>query len=189
MRKFGPLDSFDQEYAVEGSAADQIAADAPPDLQGVPNATKFQATAVSSNFLAAITLAAAGIPIFPVKLYQPAGATSFNKQPLIRGWQSGATADTDQVRKWWHKFPHAVPGIPCGHPNLNLVVVDVDRHDGGHDGVGAFQDLIDQRQRLPAHPTVETAGGGGTIMFSANPRVSRLATAPATSPKELMYAV
>ena len=169
--------------------------DVPPDLQGVPNAAKspssqavLEATALSSNFHTAIALSAVGIPVFPVKLHQPTGATRCNKKPLIAGWKSAATTDTNQIRAWWSKFPRAAPGVPCGHPNLNLVVVDVDRHDDGHDGVGAFQ-YLEITTSTFQHIQRSKPPVAVTTTFSVSPRVSRLVTGLVTSPKELMCAV
>src|ERR1700730_12918914 len=98
MSMSGPSDPIQQEPATKGAASDGIDAGTPPRSTEASNEANLpppqpepQTAPVSSNFEAAIALSSAGIPIFPVKLYQPTGATKFNKKPLIKGWQAGGT--------------------------------------------------------------------------------------------------
>jgi hypothetical protein len=110
---------------------------------------------INANLEAALALAAAGIRIFP------AGA---DKRPLISGWQEAATSDRDIIEDWWRRAPYALPAIPCG-PN-NLIVIDLDRHPGGPDGVVAFKRLVETHGGLPACPIVRTPNGGLHIYFA-----------------------
>jgi hypothetical protein len=120
--------------------------------------------AMSTNLAVALELAAAGIPIFPAGVFQR-GSTKWQKRPLIDEWQKSATTDREQIRQWWRRYPSAVPGIWCGHPDLNFIMLDPDRH-GGPDGVEAFAQLIcDEIGELPPHPTTQTAGGGYHHIF------------------------
>src|SRR5262245_51036555 len=78
------------------------------------------ATAVSAdnpNLTAALSLASAGLPVFPVGL---------DKRPLLVGWQEKASTDDEQIRQWWGSYPTALPAIVVGR--AGLVVIDCDRH-------------------------------------------------------------
>jgi len=78
---------------------------------------------------AALTLAAAGVPVFPCV---PGG-----KQPLTnRGFQD-ASADQQQVTSWWRRWPDANLALPTGAAS-GVDVVDVDVHAGGS-GYPAFE--------------------------------------------------
>ena len=67
----------------------------------------------------------------------PAGA---DKRPLFAGWQEIATTERDVISDWWRRAPYALPAIPCG--TNALVVIDLDRHGNGSDGVSAFKALV-----------------------------------------------
>src|SRR5258706_7247770 len=64
------------------------------------------------------------------------------------GATDGAVGE-EEPAAWWRKLPlrlglpahRPVPGIWCGHPTLDWLVVDADRH-GGPDGVSAFDALV-----------------------------------------------
>lgn len=114
------------------------------------------------NLGAALGLAAAGIAVFPA-IVKPGNGAGWDKQPLIKGWQSKATTDRSEINGWWRQWPHAVPGIPLkGH-----VVVDADRH--GTDGVEALDELVAIHGDLPLGPVTETAGGGLHYVFRQPP--------------------
>ena len=85
----------------------------------------------SPNLAAALALADAGVKIFPAGV---------DKRPLFSGWQEIATTEGDIIADWWHRAPHALPAIPCGVNGL--LVIDLDRHGNGSDGVSAFKELI-----------------------------------------------
>jgi hypothetical protein len=112
----------------------------------------------NANLEAALALATAGLRIFP------AGA---DKRPLFKDWQSIATSDLDIIHDWWRRAPYALPAIPCG-PN-NLVVLDLDRHPGGADGVVAFKQLVEAHGGLPPCPMVRTPNGGGLHVYFRQP--------------------
>jgi RecA-family ATPase len=120
---------------------------------------------MSANLAVALELASAGIAVFPARVFKaPSG--KWQKRPLVNEWQERATTDHEQIRCWWRGHPGAVPGIWCGHPDLDLVVIDTDRHDGGADGVEAFAQLVcDEIGELPPHPITQTAGGGYHHIF------------------------
>lgn len=73
---------------------------------------------------AALWYAQQGIAVFPI--------TVGGKSPLIPKSQGGhgckdATTDTDQIRAWWSKHPHANIGLATG---LTFDVVDIDGPQG-----------------------------------------------------------
>ena len=126
----------------------------------------------AANLAAMLGLAGAGIPTFPARLDWNAEARKWDKQPAIIGWKKAATTDPEIVRRWLRDLPRKlglpayrlVPGIWCGHPVLDLVVVDADRH-GGADGVSAFDALVAEHGGLPVGPITATAGDGFHYIF------------------------
>jgi Bifunctional DNA primase/polymerase, N-terminal len=131
----------------------------------------------AANLEAMLKLASAGVPVFPARLDWNAEAKKWDKQPAITGWKKAATTDPDIIRRWWRDLPRKlglpayrlVPGIWCGHPALDLVVVDADRH-GGPDGVSALNALVaEPGNELPAGPRTLTAGSGVHYVFRQPP--------------------
>ena len=113
----------------------------------------------SPNLAAALALANAGVKIFPAGV---------DKRPLFSGWQEIATTEGDIIADWWHRAPHALPAIPCGVNGL--LVIDLDRHGNGSDGVRAFKELIVRHGALPPGvPTVRTPNNGFHLYFRQPP--------------------
>ena len=83
--------------------------------------------------VAARSLAAAGVPVFPCVVE--------GKRPLTRRGFLDASSDPARVAAWWSRTPSANIGIPTGAAS-GVVVVDVDVH-GPHDGRAAFQRATD----------------------------------------------
>src|SRR5262249_10706711 len=108
------------------------------------------------NLAAALSLAAAGLPIFP------AGP---DKRPLLAGWQEKASTEEEQIRQWWDSYPAALPAIVVGR--AGLVVIDCDRHPGGNDGIKAFNELVSANSAKLANvpPMTRTARGGAHLFF------------------------
>jgi hypothetical protein len=107
------------------------------------------------NLDVALGLVDAGVHIFP------AGT---DKRPLLRGWQEKASTEPEQILKWWHDHPTALPAIVVGR--ASLVVIDCDRHPGGDDGIKAFNQLLSVNGGRLAHvPMTRTAGGGAHLFF------------------------
>ena len=107
----------------------------------------------------ATRFAAAGIPIFPCK---PA-----EKRPLTEHGFHDATADAEQVRRWWARWPEANIGMPTGCAS-GLEVVYIDVH-GRVRGFAAFElarreGLVDRWQAL-----VKTASGGMHAYYPVDP--------------------
>ncbi len=85
------------------------------------------------NLHVALTLAEAGIPIFPAEMVANIGRQGTTKKPCVKDWQAKATTDPKTIRGWWTKFPQAFPGIPTG-PISGLALLDLDVKDG-RDGI------------------------------------------------------
>ena len=105
----------------------------------------------------ALALAAAGIAIFPVKVFRDASG-KWKKRLVVKGWQNAASCDPDQIRRWWDEFQDAVPGIESGE--AGLVVIDADRHEDGVDGVAGFAGLVAGHSDPNPHLKTSTAGAG-----------------------------
>ena len=54
-----------------------------------------------------------------------------------------ATADAEQIRRWWKQYPQANVAIATGG---GLAVIDIDPRHGGDD---AFDELVARMGRLP----------------------------------------
>src|SRR5499427_3311606 len=104
--------------------------EAAPGQRGLTT-TKTNSVNDQPNLSAALSLAAAGLPVFP------AGP---DKRPLLAGWQEKASTEEEQIRKWWDRHPTALPAIVV--VRAGLVVIDCDRHPGGNDGIKAFNRLL-----------------------------------------------
>lgn len=103
---------------------------------------------------AALNLARAGIPVFPVDA---------KKRPLVK-WKGAAVTSESQIRKWWERWPDAMPAFPTGEPS-GIAVLDLDRKDG-KDGVEALRELGFE----PESPfVVETTSGGLHLWFEHKP--------------------
>ncbi|MFT8396001.1 bifunctional DNA primase/polymerase [Propionibacterium sp.] len=109
--------------------------------------------------LAARSLAAAGVPVFPCLVE--------GKRPLTRRGFLDASNDPEQVAAWWSRTPGANIGIPTGAPS-GVVVVDVDVH-GDHDGRAAYQRATDAGLVDGAGLLVRTPTGGAHVYFPATP--------------------
>ena len=130
------LDNFQSNLNMQGTSVTASAADNP-------------------NLAAALSLAAAGLPVFP------AGP---DKRPLLVGWQDKASTEEGQIRNWWLTNPAALPAIIVGR--VGLVVIDCDRHPGGNDGIKAFNRLVSTNGgKLVNMPMTRTAGGGAHLFF------------------------
>jgi hypothetical protein len=109
----------------------------------------------SPNLTTALSLAAAGLPVFP------AGP---HKRPLLAGWQEKASTEEEQIRRWWDTYPTALPAIVVGR--AGLLVIDCDRHPGGDDGIAAFNRLLSANGGSLANvPMTKTARGGAHLFF------------------------
>ncbi|MET8520827.1 bifunctional DNA primase/polymerase [Nocardioides sp. NPDC004968] len=112
---------------------------------------------------AALTLALAGVPVFP--------CASGGKEPLTAHGFHSASNEPRQVHQWWSRMPQANIGIPTGSAS-GLVVVDVDVHRGG-DGFRAFSRVTEMGLTQRWAWLVRTPSGGMHAYFAATPGVEQ----------------
>src|SRR5262245_37556461 len=153
VRHFGTRKSYVHDWIADSAAGDAVMENGPSNLDAI-------ASSFCSNLDAALSLADAGLFVFPANVSLPNGSEKWVKKPWIVGWQNNASTDPSQIRQWWLTYPHAVPGIELGRSGL--VVLDGDRH-GGPDGVTALNELLGVD--TPRHPISLTAGGGEHHIF------------------------
>src|SRR5262245_57392911 len=79
---------------------------------------------------AALALAARGWRVFPVHVTvdgacscRKAECRDTGKHPRISAWQKQATSDSNQIERWWQRWPDANIGVATGG---GLTVVDLD---------------------------------------------------------------
>ncbi len=129
--------------------------------QSLPRGAALADNSLSANLIIARSLAIVGIPVFPARVRQD--GQRWQKAPLISGWRKKASTDLLQIERWWRQFPDAVAGIELGRSKL--VVIDLDRHGGGADGVDAFQKLQANGGDLPSCPQSQTPSDGFHLFF------------------------
>jgi putative DNA primase/helicase len=107
---------------------------------------------------AALAFAALGIPVFPCDWSE-----EHRKRPLVTGGFHVATTDEAQIRRWWHRWPDALIGVPTGRASGAVVLdIDVKRPEAnGFDSLDALGFPI-----LPETPMVHTASGGLHLYFA-----------------------
>ncbi len=124
-------DEIDPDWVASGPASAPPATNRPP-----------------ISLTAALTLAAAALPVFPC---------GTNKRPLIKAGRefSNATTDPDRIRAMWRQAGAAAKliGVPCG-PASGFDALDVDPKNGGH----LWE--AEHRLRLPETRIYETPSGG-----------------------------
>lgn len=97
----------------------------------------------------AASYARMGLKVFPLR--------ERGKEPLSGSHGlHDATADPDQIVRWWTGNPSANVGIPCD----GMMVLDFDRHEGNPDGLAALEAWEFEHGKLPDTAKVETGGGG-----------------------------
>lgn len=108
-----------------------------------------------ANLQAALSLAKNDFYIFPARP---------NKSPYIKDWPSSGSRDESVIREWWHNFPDAIPGLPCGANGIFVIDCDI-RED--INGVEAWQQIA-ARMALDysACPIIATPSGGQHIYFT-----------------------
>jgi hypothetical protein len=99
---------------------------------------------------AALRYSARNIPVFPCRPQ--------SKVPLTSRGFLDASAEQAQVWRWWHRWPTANIGIPCG-PRSQWLVVDVD----GDPGEATWAAL--EREHGPAPTLTAITGRGRHLIF------------------------
>lgn len=87
-----------------------------------------------------------------------------DKVPHIKDWVNQASRDSAQIRRWFMRWPGAWIGVVCGADSA-WIVIDLDRHAGGADGLAAWRQL--EAEAGYATPTLyqDTPSGGRHLIF------------------------
>lgn len=112
-----------------------------------------------------------GFKLIPVTYQREDGSCSCNKpncngvgkHPAIKGWQTNATNNIEEIKTWFLQDPFLNIGLLTGE---NLCVLDIDPRN---DGDSSLKELLDAIQEIPETPVVET-GGGGLHFYFKNPK-------------------
>jgi Bifunctional DNA primase/polymerase, N-terminal/AAA domain len=101
---------------------------------------------------AALFYARDGMKIFPcryVKVEKGKLLPEENwKQPPLDGWPDGATADVEQIKKWWKRWPDALIGHRPGDSGCVVFDVDVKHGSPGKANWDAFGFDLDDCARV-----------------------------------------
>lgn len=114
--------------------------------------------AQDANLKAALALAKAGKAVFP--------ARADTKRPHVKDWQNIATTDPAKLRRWWRKWPDAMPALPTGERN-GIAVLDLDQKND-KDGAAALLELGHDPAAMIG-PSIATPSGGRHIYFRHQP--------------------
>lgn len=116
----------------------------------------------------AVRYADHGWPVLPLHSPKDGGCScrvadcgSPGKHPRTPRGLHQATTDTDQVRAWWDRWPHANIGIATG-TDSGLLVLDVDLPEGPD----SLARLEHEHGRLPATCEQRTGSGGRQLLFA-----------------------
>lgn len=102
----------------------------------------------------ALALGTAGYKVFPIDQH---------KKPLIKGWPSKATIDSEQIAKWFDRPDPPNIGVVTGHqagPH-GLLCLDVD----GPEGLASLARFEEKHGELARVCVAETPSGGLHIFF------------------------
>jgi len=130
---------------------------------------------ITHNHKVALDLAARGIRVFPCRWEDgPPGSDGHPqwraKSPMPRvKWTVQATTDIEIINAWWLAAPLALVGMPL--EQLNMVVLDPDRHPGGPDGVAAIDGMAQTYPGLLEGPYVKTPQGLHYFFLQPTPRL------------------
>src|SRR5262245_45861210 len=116
---------------------------------------------MNANLVAALDNAAHSY-VFPALAAWNEKTQKLDKKPAISEWRAKATKDPAQIKEWWTAFPTAIPGIELGRSGL--FAVDLDRHQGGADGIANFRAFRGDNP-APQCPTTKTPSGGYHLYF------------------------
>jgi putative DNA primase/helicase len=78
-------------------------------------------------------------------------------------WRKDATTDPERIRRWWARWPDAVPAIDC--ERSGIVVIDCDVKDG-IDGIAAWRELA-AIAPMDRPVWVQTPSGGRHYVYRA----------------------
>jgi len=108
------------------------------------------------NLALALSIARRGWAVFPCKQ---------EKDPYTKNGYKNATADPEQIKAFWRRYPGALVGLPCS-PN-GIFAVDIDIKNGIN-GLASWFELVDNHGggEAPAcGPWQQTPSGGHHLIF------------------------
>jgi hypothetical protein len=118
---------------------------------------------MSTNLTVALEMAAAGIPVFPMRVFKD-NSGKWTKKPSIKDWRTQATTDSKVIKGWARRFSRAVFAIEL--EQAGLVVIDCDRHRDDADGCKGFKELVEANGGgFSKVPMTQTSGGGWHFFF------------------------
>lgn len=117
------------------------------------------AEVAAANLAAAVSLARAGIAVFPI---QSEGREAKTPCHGLGSWKIAATTDERRIAEWWARWPTAMPAVALG--KSGLLAIDLDVGDG-KDGRAAWEAV---RQSADG-PRVLTPSGGVHVIFRQPP--------------------
>jgi hypothetical protein len=100
-----------------------------------------------NRFNHALNFVARGIRIIPLR--------PNTKEPLITDWKRNASADPDQIRKWFDQYPDCNFALLMGE---GIVVLDVDTKNGKN-GLASLKQLIGANQFFDTLVVATPSGG------------------------------
>ena len=109
---------------------------------------------------AALELADHGLAVFPV--------ARDGRTPLTKHGCHDSTKAVEGVRALWGRHPTANLSVACGAVS-GVLVIDLDRHDGGGDGIATMRALVEEHGPLPRSWKSTTPRGGCHLWFSHVP--------------------
>ncbi len=113
-----------------------------------------------NRFNHALNFVARGIRIIPLR--------PNTKEPLITDWKRNASADPDQIRKWFDQYPGCNFALLMGE---GIVVLDVDTKNGKH-GLASLKQLIGANQFFDTL-VVATPSGGAHYFLSTEQELAK----------------
>jgi AAA domain/Bifunctional DNA primase/polymerase, N-terminal/Primase C terminal 2 (PriCT-2) len=96
------------------------------------------------------------LPIFP--------CNPTNKRPYTARGFYDATTDEKQIAKWKREHPDVMWGVPTGEKS-GWIVIDLDRKEGGADGVATWEKLVAENGGPPQTRTHVTPSTGMHLIF------------------------
>ena len=115
---------------------------------------------VQNPLALALAYAKAGLPVFPCR-------ADGSKAPHTANGFHNATADVQQVRDWWSKWPDALVGLPTGAASgVSVVDLDLDKETSERIGEANFAKSGVSREGVISNPTTS---GGEHLYYRYNP--------------------
>jgi Bifunctional DNA primase/polymerase, N-terminal len=137
-----------------------------------PTTTPVADTTRASLRAWALHFAARGWHVFPI-------TPRAKKPPVIDRWETQASTDPDQIRRWWQHIPYSI-GIATGPSGVVVIDLDTPKHGepvpqrwaalGINSGAGVLRALA-RAQSTTLTPTyaVTTPSGGWHLYYTAPP--------------------